>query len=94
MTPACQCHGLPMRWNKDSRYTAGGFWKCAEHGRSYYRDRYANDAGFSSRTRARRIERWHKPDGEYIQSRRKELARQRAEIIARLAELEQEAVTC
>lgn len=26
--PPCKCHGEPQRWNKDRRYTAGGFWKC------------------------------------------------------------------
>ena len=26
--PLCPCHSVLMLWNKDSRYRAGGYWKC------------------------------------------------------------------
>lgn len=26
--PRCECHGEGMLWNKDTRYAAGGFWRC------------------------------------------------------------------
>lgn len=26
--PACKCHDYPMLFNVDTRYRAGGFWRC------------------------------------------------------------------
>lgn len=26
--PNCNCHDLPKRWVKDSRYRGNGFWRC------------------------------------------------------------------
>lgn len=36
----CACHGEPMRWNKDKRYTAGGYGRCAVRERMLSRERY------------------------------------------------------
>ena len=43
MTPACECHGELMYWQKDSRYRAGGFWGCAVKQRDRVADRYHRD---------------------------------------------------
>jgi hypothetical protein len=31
--PLCDCHGVPMQWNKDRR-KAGGFWACVPKARA------------------------------------------------------------
>lgn len=31
----CRCHGEPMRWVKDRRYRAGGWWRCVVTERAY-----------------------------------------------------------
>jgi hypothetical protein len=36
----CKCHGEPMYWVKDSRYSAGGFWRCAATHRARRMARY------------------------------------------------------
>lgn len=28
--PDCECHGIPMRWNRRADLTAGGYWRCNE----------------------------------------------------------------
>ena len=90
----CICHNEPMRWCNDARKKSGGYWRCIIKRR--LKDQAAhhrNRDGRLERRRAQQLERWHRADGGYIQARRRELAKQRADIIARLAELEQEAVT-
>jgi hypothetical protein len=43
--PDCECHGEPMYWNTDARYTAGGYWRCPVRAKAKERDRYANMSG-------------------------------------------------
>lgn len=93
MIPDCGCHGLPMRWCKDTRYRAGGFWKCAEKGRAYVRARYAHDVAYRQEKLERAARNYHKPDGGYIRRRRRELAAQRGLILAQLTQLDQEATS-
>lgn len=92
--PACACHNEPQRWNKDPRYTAGGFWKCAAKGVAYQRDRYASDPSYRGRAIARHRRNWHRPDGGYVQRRRRQLAAQRAQILDQLAQLREERAKC
>jgi hypothetical protein len=51
--PVCGCHDVPQRWNKDPRYTAGGFWKCSVKGIAYQRDKYATDPLYRGRASVR-----------------------------------------
>jgi hypothetical protein len=39
----CDCHGLPALWNRDVRYRAGGFWRCAVQKREKAMWRYDHD---------------------------------------------------
>lgn len=39
----CGCHGKPAYWNTDSRYAAGGFWRCAVKKLDQQRLRYDTD---------------------------------------------------
>jgi hypothetical protein len=71
-----------MRWGKDARYLAGGFWKCRVKDHERHR---------SPEYRCRNLERWHQPGGGYVQRRRRHLAVQREAVTLALAELEQEA---
>ena len=41
--PSCDCHGVPMLWNKDPRYRAGGYWKCRIHKAESQRRAYAEN---------------------------------------------------
>lgn len=43
MTPFCECHGEPMLWNKDVRYSAGGFWRCRPKDRARQQAIYERD---------------------------------------------------
>ena len=45
--PSCQCHDLPMDWNLDSRYTAGGRFSCSERRRERQRAAYASMNGLA-----------------------------------------------
>lgn len=31
----CACHDKPMGWQKDARYSKGGFWECREKRRKF-----------------------------------------------------------
>jgi hypothetical protein len=39
----CACHGLPAAWMPDSRYRAGGWWRCRVKHRDRERTRYDRD---------------------------------------------------
>ncbi len=73
--PKCECHDYPMRWNRDTRYTANGRWRCfisqREEGvAAYWRD---PEAG----RERHRAWYWRDPIG---QARRKEDWRRRNRI--------------
>ncbi|HET6914466.1 MAG TPA: hypothetical protein VFH56_00100 [Acidimicrobiales bacterium] len=40
MTPTCGCHGVEMYWNRDKRYSGGGFWRCRIRKKESARRRY------------------------------------------------------
>ena len=44
---ACECHGKPMRWETDARYTAGGYWRCRVRANEVSANSYANMSGVS-----------------------------------------------
>lgn len=44
--PLCECHGVPSSWNKDGRYLAGGYWRCAVTHRENMRRLYDRLSGF------------------------------------------------
>jgi hypothetical protein len=75
-----------MYWNRDPRYRAGGFWKCAEHGRSYARVRYQTDEAYAaaSRLRAARSEN-RRLDEEPLFAAKKLLRTRRSKALARAA---------
>ena len=78
-----------MRWNRDVRYAAGGFWRCGVRKLELSRAQYHRDPG----PKRARMRAYYHDGGGYEKKRRRELAGQRATILGRLAELEQEAVT-
>lgn len=41
----CDCHGKAMRWDRDTRYTAGGFWRCRVKHNESQRKTYADLTG-------------------------------------------------
>lgn len=84
--PSCECHGVPMGWQRDARRAPGGRWECKERRRQYNAANYQKSG---EKHRAGRRERWH--NGGNLVQRRRDLAKQRAQVVARLAELEQEA---
>ena len=36
----CKCHNYPMRWSRDSRCKAGGYWRCVPRRRQSWLDYY------------------------------------------------------
>lgn len=80
----CPCHGEPMQWWRDQRRSAGGSWRCA------VKERNRNIEG----RRERQLRYWHKANGGYVVRRRRHLADQRAELVRRLHDIEQEASRC
>lgn len=81
-----------MRWNRDRRYQAGGYWRCDVKRNALRRERLATDLEFRQREFRRRNEWWHRADGGYTQRRLRDLQRQREGVLERLRQLEQEAV--
>ena len=75
----CDCHGEPQRWNKDSRYQAGGFWRCRVTGREQNRESYRRHR---ERTNARQRA-YHFERGWKVR-RLNDLKRQRDRITAEL----------
>ena len=51
MGPPCKCHDEPQYWNKDGRYRAGGFWKCAVRNRARAADSYERMPGLQYQAR-------------------------------------------
>ena len=43
--PECACHGESMYWNANTRYLAGGYWRCRAKHREGERRRYAAKSG-------------------------------------------------
>jgi hypothetical protein len=41
----CECHDEVMPWTSDSRYTAGGYWRCRVKREESRRKRYAERPG-------------------------------------------------
>lgn len=41
----CTCHDEPMFWQRDSRYHAGGFYRCRVRVLAAQRERYHNLSG-------------------------------------------------
>jgi hypothetical protein len=82
----CDCHGELMHWNRDSRYHAGGFWRCAIKRRAEVKARHARDP---EKGRAKGRRHYHERGG-YEKKRLRELAAQRASALDALAELHRE----
>lgn len=73
-----------MGWQRDARSPAGGRWECRAKRREY------------NQTAAERKREWaradyHSSPKNYLWHRRRDLTKQRAHIMARLTELNQEA---
>lgn len=68
---------------------------CGCHGLPMYRNNSVGGWRCAVKVRARQNpkdrEYWHRADGGYIRRRRRVLAEQRAEVLSRLAQLEEEA---
>lgn len=88
----CECHGEPCYWQKDKRLTAGGRWECRVK-----REAYNSTRTTDPERRARVCEQhrgyWHRPDGGYVQRRRRDLAASRERILEQLDQLAQEAAS-
>lgn len=74
-TPRCKCHGVDMLFSRDTRYSAGGYWRCrvknSERNKRWYTPEYG----------------WRR----YIGSERpRTLLKQRAQAAAELERLEAE----
>lgn len=83
--PVCECHGEPCYWNPDKGMRAGGMWRCRIKRNEQDRARDPR------RRRQRQLAYWHRADGGYIVRRKRDLARQREQIVNQLAQLEREA---
>ena len=51
--PRCWCHDQPMHRN------GRGNWRCAVRDRARQRERYASDAAYRERVKARALARYH-----------------------------------
>ena len=83
--PLCKCHGEPMGWNIDRRCTRGGFWRCLVRHREHSalrRDTFPDLVREQDRLSYRRV--------GWVSTRRRRLAVQRNQILAKLADLERE----
>lgn len=83
----CECHDLPCYWQIDKLRPAGGRWECRVR-RSEYSRRAYEKRGEAKRAAHRAW--WHRADGGYIQWRKKDLAVQRAEVLARIDDINRE----
>lgn len=84
MNPLCECHGLPMGWQRDLKYRAGGRWECREKRREYNKRRHAQ------RVEWLRADRAASPR-QYLYERRRDLAAQRRQVTEQLSRLSEEA---
>lgn len=78
----CACHGEPMWWQPDRRRPPGGYWRCG----------VARQQADSKDKKGRQLRYWHKANGGYIRRRKRDLAAERVQLLARLDNLEQEAL--
>ena len=85
----CKCHGEPSYWATDPRKRKGGYWTCAVKRREHARRMYAKSR---DQKLARQRGYYHSPEGGWLVRRRRDLAGERARILARLAELKED--TC
>lgn len=87
--PRCECHDEPKYWNVNRRGANGGYWLCAVRVRERKRATYRANA---EQRRAQITAYYH--DTGWLVRRRRDLAKQRKQILEQLAQLDQEAKAC
>lgn len=76
----CACHGEPAYWQRDSKMTAGGWWRCAVTKREAMRDYYETHG---DRKLARQRDRYDRDPVYRIEKRLKQNACDRRKTIER-----------
>lgn len=80
----CECHGLPMGWQRDPKYRAGGKWECRVKRREYNKRRHQQRVEWLRRD-------YHENPRQYVYCRRRQLAAQRMKVNEQLSNLSEEA---